>query len=1097
MRKYLLILLLSIFCGGFTLSKGEQIRFQKISVEKGLSQSSVHAILQDSEGFLWFGTQDGLNRYDGYSFKIFKPSLNDTTSISDNWITDLAEDNDGNIWIATYGGGFNKFDKKTNKFTRFTQNQINSRLLPSNIINSIYFDKKENLWIGTKEGLCRLNIKENKLYNFNQNELKKNIIKVISDNENNLWLATDSIGIVKFNESKNQISVFNEKKKDEFYFKGINVFTLLADSKRNIWAASGKGLSIKKNGEKGFKRFEIFDKNEKLSKIQINNIFEDENNIYWLGTEGSGIIKLNLANNHIEVFENNPYVENSLSDNQVLTAIKDRSGIIWFGTYGGGVSKFDKKKNRFKLFTKDILNKNSLDDGFIHAIADDNSGKVWIGTGKGLNILDPKSGKIFQNDLTQKLKKLLGEIRIMSVAFDNENNMWIGTWGAGLIKYNSSDNSIKQFKSDTENPNSLINNRVRTVYIDNNGKIWLGTLKGMSIFEPSNGKFTNYSKTDKSKSELGIVRFFTQDKNGIFWIGTETSGLIRFDENSNSFKHFLNDPENPKSISSDRIGAFLEDSKGRFWVATFGGGLNLFDRENETFEHFTNANGFFDNVVYGILEDKNENLWISTNSGLVKFNTKDYSIKSFTILDGLQSNEFNGGAFHKTESGEMYFGGIKGLNSFFPDNFVMNNVAPSIVLTEFKVFDKQTVFDKSLNHLEKIELPYSKNFISFEFAALDFSTSELNQYAYKLEGFDKEWIQCGTRRYVSYTNLEPGEYTFRVIGANNDGTWNTEGASIKLNIVPPFYKTWLFKLILIGTILIGWVVIYEIRVNTVQKQKEKLERLVDSRTEELKNKKEELQNINNEQSVILKKLSESEIALKELNSNKDKLFSIIAHDLKSPFTSLLGFSELIVSEIDNLSKDQLKEYLGNIQGSLNNLLNLLNNLLQWSRVQTNSIEFTFRHIKLYEISEKVIALLKGNAIKKNIKIINQIDIFAVVFADSFTISLVIQNIISNAVKFTNPGGAIILSAEDSEDFVKVKISDNGVGMDKDSVKKIFARNEHHSTLGTAKETGTGLGLMLSKDFVEKNGGKIEVESEVGKGTTFSIYLPKNPVEFLS
>ncbi len=727
---------------------------------------------------------------------------------------------------------------------------------------------------------------------------------------------------------------------------------------------------------------------------------------------------------------------------------------------------------------------------FIKAIYIDKDNKLLIGTYGGISIWDRKKNNFKNISNTPGCKNCLSNNRVRSIIEDREGLIWIGTWGGGANRYDKRTNQFKVFLNDSTNSKTIGDNFVRMIYQDKKGVLWFATERGISKYDKKTESFFTYHpdyNNPRGLQDNHIIVIYEDNFNN-FWLGTE-KGLVLFDSEKEEFTTFSNNPKDSTTISSNRIISITEDNNHNLFIGTYGGGLNKFNYNNKTFTALREKDGLPNDVIYGILVDEENNLWLSTNNGLSKYIQKESQFQNYNITDGLQDNEFNGGAYFKSKESEMFFGGPNGLTIFKPNEIKTNSNIPPIVITDFKIYGVNYNLPEDISVTKEIILSHNQNYISFEFAALEFSNAKDNEYKFKLEGFDKNWNYSGNRRFTSYTNLSPGEYTFKVIGSNNDQLWNTVGASLKIKIIPPFYDTFGFKIFL-GLFLIGTIfIIFQWRVRSVAKQNIRLEKLVEQRTKELNINKIQLEQINDEQKRLLEDLSNSEIELRELNANKDKIFSIISHDLKSPFNSILGFSNILVDEYYRLPESERLEMLQFINLSSKQYFSLLNNLLQWANFKKDNFEIDSEKIELKKIIIDNMNLLQPNAIDKNIKIEIDISDRCIVFSDKNTLSSVIQNLVSNAIKFTKENGIIKISSCQDNSFAIVNVEDDGIGIEEENLEKLFRDDIIYSTKGTKDEKGTGLGLLLVKELVEKNGGKIWVESKLNVGTKFSFSIP--------
>ena len=939
--KTLNITILIILCLSLNLSAKK--KFERISLQQGLSQSSVFCILQDSKGFMWFGTEDGLNKYDGYNFTIYKHDPLDSNSLSDSYIQTIYEDRLGNLWIGTRVG-LNKLVlntgcimeasvTKTDKFIHYINDPNNSNSLSNNSVRAILEDKRGLLWIATEEGLNSFDVRNEKFTNFyyeesDQNSLSNNCItSILQDKEGTIWIGTWGGGLNKLIKSsasnKNgpgkQDANFTHYKHDPENPTSLSscyIYSICEDRSGLLWIGTHNGIN------KLDKKTATFTYYPTTPETQIKILFEDKAGTLWAGSWGAGLNKFNKSNGTFTSYVNNPSDPGSLSSNLVYSIYEDRSGILWIGTMNGGINKFYKKEEKFAHYKHEPENHNSLSDNNVFSIYKDQFNSIWIGTYNGLNKLVFSSAseltlnsnsieKKFTSPYLMREKKVqfthykLNRTginswcnRVFSILEDNSGLFWIGTLGGGLFKFDRDQENFIQYLSDPENRNSLSDNNIRVIYEDRSGYLWIGTMNGLNCFDRKKNKFVQYLHDPSNPYSLSdnCIYSIYEDRFGTLWFGTESGGLNKLiiptgqHLNSNAeltkedvissdtirkninvgnvqFAHYQHDPQNPLTLSDNCVYSIYEDWQGTLWIGTSGGLnklvplsgseyiMNLgsqggmavgpldigtgFKKIWEKFICYTEKDGLPNSVIYGILGDDNGNLWLSTNKGLSKFNPQTETFRNFDTNDGLQSYEFNAGAYHKCrKTGTMFFGGINGFNCFYPDSVKDNPHTPPIVLTAFKKFNEKVKFDLSVCYVNELELSYKENFFSFEFAALDYTNPEKNKYSYILKGVDNNWINSDTRRYVSYTNIDPGQYIFKVKGSNNDGVWNEEGISFKVTIFPPFWRTWWFYSLAIIFIISFIYGFHKYWLKKIETEKKILEQRIEQRTKALKQSEE-------------------------------------------------------------------------------------------------------------------------------------------------------------------------------------------------------------------------------------------------------------------
>ena len=1146
----------------------DDFRFQSFDVNEGLSHNTVRFIEQDKYGFIWIGTFNGLCRFDGYEYKIYKTISGDSTSLSMSRCQDAAIDSLGNLWIITYDYVFHLYDYEKDNFTRYAREDEN---VPLNIFQF-----------------------NNKIRDFQYKNHR-----------------------------------FIHYVRNSYYFNYTNLLT---------------GQTVL-NSVDPVDPFSIQDS-------QVIDIYVDRYKNLWVGTFSKGFSKADLNRKKFKLYTKNN-TENTLSDDNIREILEDDNGILWIGTNSEGLIRFDRKHNQHKTYSHDPLDPNSLINSSIREVFMDSRGIIWIGTKSGLDRFDPKTEMFFNVFSGGHYFNW-----VFDVTEDHNNNIWVASFG-GLIKY-----------------------------------------------DPKSGDSVRYMAKDGT---LTALRFVYEDSRNQLWVGSETDGvsrLVRKNDQEEKFREefipHLYNAESTKTNSnfgSSRAYSICEDEFGTIWIGT-ADGLKKYNHITDSFEHFGMENGLSDDMIIGIVPDLSGHIWLSHTRGISKFSIEDYQVRNYGILDGLQETEFNEDAYSRSKiSGEIFFGGNNGFNSFFPDSIKDNPFVPDVYLTHLKINEEEVKVDQEINGrvileknillTEKITLSHREKRFALTFAGIHYVNPNKYKYKYILEGFNNRWIEVSAEeRTAVYSNLNPGQYVFKVKVSNNDGVWNEEPTELLIEVLTPWWESYWFRSIIVFILIISVYIFYLLRVSSLKKQKKLLEYKVNQRTQELKLAYDNIRNIsefgqritanlnfdeinemiykyissfissfsfgigliNYEKNIIeyrkfydngklvephtrplsqknsfsvyciekqktifindvkkeykqylsqlpdfsttiyqnsiinvpltvnnrkigilainsvkpnaftnndffkiqslaafiaiamdnaeshsllqdkntllLKRqkqieeqsndlaetntlleerqqqieeqaeelksqseiLSEANVDLRKSNATKDKLFSIIAHDIKNPFNSVLGFSELLIMRFDILSEEHKLKMINSIFKSSNNIYRLLENLLQWSRSQTGTLKTNPGNISIYKIVENNIGLLSDIIEKKNIAWHIDIPTEQKCFADEQMIDTVIRNILYNAAKFTE-NGSILIKSEVKESYLKISFSDSGIGIEEDKLEFLFELDQSKSTVGTQGEQGTGLGLIICKDFIEKNGGVIFVESEVNKGTTFIFTLP--------
>jgi DNA-binding NtrC family response regulator/ligand-binding sensor domain-containing protein len=833
---------------------------------------------------MYFGTEDGLNVYDGYKFNVMRNDPQDTNSLSYNDINVLCEDRNGNIWIGTFNAGLNKYNPNTKLFKRFLHDPLDDGSLSHNNINAIIEANDGSIWVGTDFGLNKIFISDSikgtySIVRFlndtdNPQSLSNNLVRAILQNNNGmLWIGTASrlnnVNVPTTNINQTEFNHFNSDPSNPKSISNNSIRAIYKDSAGRIWVGTDHGLNmITRNISNGAVEFITYLHNPSdqtsISNNEVYDLLEGEPGVLWVGTNGGGINLFHTDSGTFTRYLHDPLDSRTLSYNEIRALYKDRSGIMWIGTYGGGIDKVSRGTNQFLHYNHKPNDLNSLSHPIIWSIYEDSNGILWIGThGGGLDKLDRKINRYEHFTHSESNSNSLSNDIVRMIYGDSKGMLWIGTHGGGVNVFNPVTRIFKRYNHNPDNPYSIGFDEIRGIYEDKFGTIWIGTYgRGLDRFDRETETFTHYRHDPSNQSSISnnFVRVIYEDKSGNLWIGTEGGGLNKLNRDNNTFKYFRNDPDDSISINNDYIFTIHEDPSGIIWLGTWGGGLNRFNPENETFTNYMMEDGLPSNAIYGILEDEQGVLWISTNNGLSRFYPLTEEFKNYNVKDGLQNNEFNGGSYFKSKRGEMFFGGINGFNAFYPNKIMDNSYIPPIVITSFRKFNKKVHFNKPLSEVKKIELSHEDYVFSFEFAALDYTAPEKNAYAYKMEGLDDDWIHTNSeRRFATYTTLPSGHYTFKVKGSNSDGIWNEEAASIILIIHPPFWMTWWFRTIVIIAVLLLAFALYKRRVKRLEEKRE----ILTERLEEKTKHSNELQSALSEVELLKNRLQAENVYLQD------------------------------------------------------------------------------------------------------------------------------------------------------------------------------------------------------------------------------------------
>lgn len=822
--------------------------FNRLGVKDGLSHNIVHNILQDHRGFLWISTEGGLNRYDGHGFTIFQHDPLNPHSLSTNSISQLLEGPSGLLWVGTWGNGLNRFDPSKQSFTTFINHPGDETSLADNRIQSLMIDSAGALWVGTNEGgLHKFQPESGSFQRYlhdpdNPDSPPNNRIwSIVEIEPGTLCLGTDE-GLSFFATARGTFKHFTHDPEHTGSLNSNRIKTIIKARSGMLWIGTQKGLNIMDPRTGEFRQFRA-SQYPQLGDKEVRIVFEDSGGFLWIGTKDGGITLLDPATMSKVTISSIFNIPENISLKNIKTIFEDRSHMLWLGTFGG-LYKTDLKPKKFFHYHHLTDSENSLSNDNVASIYVDDQDILWVGTfGGGLNRMDrqKKSTKVYA-----PLNESGTESNVVrAILQDGSGDFWIGNSDA-LHRFDPRQETFETFRNDPEDPNSLSDQRIRVLYEDPNGSLWIGTDKGPNLYNRKSKTFINLDNDNFFRENLMEIRVnaITSDRNSDFWLGTDL-GLIQFDEARTQSRNFRHRQDVPDSLSTDRVYCMFEDNQGQFWVGTQAG-LNLYLPGTDGFRKYFIEDGLPSNVIIGILEDEFGYLWMSTQSGLCRFSPDTLTFRNYDIYDGLQDNSFNLGAYFKSANGELFFGGANGLNSFFPARVRDNLIPPPLLLTSFKILNQNVPLEDPIYSTKNIELAHSENVFSLEFAALDFTLPSKNRYRYKLENFRKDWIESGTENQVTYTNLDPGEYTFKVQGTNNDGIWNYDGISLKITIIPPPWRTWWAYSLYVLAVLVAAFGLPLIRIRNLKRREEVLARLVWERTSELEAKNQLLGDKNRE-----------------------------------------------------------------------------------------------------------------------------------------------------------------------------------------------------------------------------------------------------------
>ena len=1022
-------------------AQSKNLIFNNINIEQGISQSTIEDIFQDSEGYIWLGTNDGLNRYNGYEFKIYNYEEYQN-SISHNGITDITEDKYGNIWVNTVSG-VNKINKKTEKISNYTE--INGKIKEDST-TEIIVTKDNNILVGTYEGLNIYNAKEDSfdiILEQKDGILSSCIYSIDEDINGNIWIGTE-LGLNKLSKDFKVL---------ETYTSESEIYNIFCDDENGfVWAGSdSSGLLKIDTKTKEVKQYinNIEDENS-IPANQVGAIIRDSKGNLWVGTT-NGLARYNEKNDSFDVYKNKVYDKNSLVYNDVRSIIEDREGVLWVGTYSG-ISIFDTESS-IKYYNAGLDDGYLLSENMVHGIYEDDEGYLWIGSRtKGVNIIDrenntSKSISMENNNVIQSnsINDITGYKDFIFVATD-----------AGVLKINKKENTIQNYNLE----DGLIGENVKDIFVCDKNYLWIGSTNGLNLLDIENDKIIDM--TDYV-DEGSYVRYVYQGQDGSYYIGfLRDGGLGIIEPNSKETKYYKNIPNDKTSISSNRIRYINEDSKGNIWIGT-SYGLNKYDPKTKVFKRYTTSDGIANNTIYGVLVDDNDNIWVSTNKGISQIDTKNNTVNNLSVTDGLQGNEFNGNAAFKSKSGELFFGGINGLNAFYSEDVNSINNKSKVIFDGFKVNDK--------DYLDINGLKFDNNTenIKIKFFTPVYSSNKNISYEYELIGSNSSKATT-KENYVIYNDLLPGKYTFKVRAVDSRGDIS-DSETIEFSIKYPFWMSPIACFIYL-------VIVILFIINNKYKLKY-LDRLVKLRTKELE-----------EQMIKNEELYNNNIKIEE---NKNKYLVNLSHELRTPLNVISSTNQLLLelSKKDNIKSDKLAYYIDISERNCNRLLNLVNNILDNTKLQSKMYTLNLKEVDIIYLVEETSLTLIDYIKSKSIELIIDPEVEEkVILCDDYEIERCIVNLVSNAAKFTPEGGNITITIKDLDDKVMISVLDTGVGIEEKYHKTIFDR--FNQVDNDESKGGSGLGLSITSKIVELHKGEIYVESKVGEGSNFVIILPVDP-----
>ncbi len=1060
-------------------------QFNRIDISKGLSNNQVNAIYKDRKGFMWFGTMAGLNRYDGNKIKVFKHNARDSTSLIDDFIVRIMEGPGGNLWVETRGG-FTIFNLSTETFDNNVNAALKKLSLPATTITNIVKDKAGDCWFLMNQLSLYKHQSTDKSTSLIYNVLPGTdpLTGFTRDASGNTWIIKGS-GIIEKLAATTNKALGSFKAVNGFFKNETFNFGLFADAEDELWIFAYGDPKGVLNYKPATGELKVINKDQGDCRLNNNNVIglvQDNKGKIWISTDHGGINVLDKTNYTLHYILNREDDDKSISQNSISTCYKDNSDIIWIGTYKKGISYYFENNIKFPLYKHLPGNKNSLPYDDVNRFAEDAKGNLWIGTnGGGLIYYDRLKAEFIRYNHNPADASSLSNDVIVSLCIDHNQQLWIGTYFGGLDRMEG--NHFIHYRHDPANPNSISDDRIYEIFEDAKMNLWVGTLSGgLDLFDRDKNVFHHYRAEDQNSIPSNYISAIAEDREGDLWIGT-SYGVSVYNYKNGRFTNYVHSTNDAKSISHNNIVCILEDSRGLLWIGTIDG-LNVFNKKEKTFQSFHAEDGLPANAILNILEDDQHHLWISTAAGLSNIPVSidqsgkvSISPKNYDESDGLQGKAFNENAALKTNAGELIFGGANGFNVFFPKNITVNQKAPHFVLTDFQVFNKSIAVGESINNrvllsqsvdqTKDITLKHRENVLSIEFADLNFGNTEKYIYAYKLDGFNKTWLTMDDQvQKVTFTNLDPGSYTFMVRSSNGGGVWNKEVKLLNIKVLPPFWKT-PFAFLLYFLFIAG--ILWFARYLLLQKAKLQYE---------IQHERQEANRMH------------------ELDMMKIKFFTNVSHEFRTPLS-------LIITPLDKIIKQTeepvQRQHFQLIQRNAKRLLNMVNQLLDFRKLEVQEVKLNLSKGDIVQFIKESVSCFTDIAEKKKVQLSFQTTVpeLEAVF-DKDKLERILFNLLSNAFKFTLQQGkvSVIVSEVVTElpggkkiNQVQIQVMDTGIGIPPEKIEKIFENFFQLDTPGGIVNQGSGIGLSITKEFVRLHGGTIKVESVPDDGSCFIILLP--------
>jgi signal transduction histidine kinase/ligand-binding sensor domain-containing protein/CheY-like chemotaxis protein/HPt (histidine-containing phosphotransfer) domain-containing protein len=1057
--------------------------FENLTMRDGLSQSTVMSILQDSEGYLWLATESGLDRYDGSSIREYRRERGNANGLASDYIWSIAEDAHGDLWLATDGGGVTRWDRRTERFQQFRHDPLNPRSLASDTARTLLIDAQGRIWAGTKgQGLDVLDPKSGEVRHFRHREGDPHslaadaVFTLYSDHEGRIWVGTDG-GLSRFQPASNDFINYAGTG-GASNLSDAHVRAIREDHTGALWIGTLSGGLDRLEPSSG--RVTVYRHDPKdphsLSQDRVWAVLEDDAQRLWVAT-ADGLNLFDRASETFVRYGNEADNPQSLRDSDIMALYQDRGGVLWVGTRGGGVSHWNPRSWLLGHYLSDAFRATQ-----VSSFADDGAGRVWVGTiGAGLVEIDTRDRRERHYGAGADSSVRLSDDRVMSLLFDRTGTLWIGTMSGGLDRLDPATGRLQVYRNAAGDPATLPANGVMSLYEDRLGVLWVGTFGGgLASIDRVSGRVTRYPFGNANASSLSSSRAsaIVEDDRGNLWIGTERGGLNLLDRKTGLFYHYRRDDRDPSSLTDDTIYALHIDRHGELWVGTAGGGLDRVIGSSAQpnavrFENQSGLAGMPSQVIYGIESDREDRLWLSTNNGIARLDPRSHAIKLFHLVHGLQGEEFNFNAHYQSIDGTLFFGGNNGFNAFSPDIGAPKAPPPRVVLTAAAKLNRAVPPEELPGPTRPLALAYDDKLVTLDFAALDFTSPANNHYEYRLEGFDSGWVDAGSQHRATYTNLDAGNYVFKVRAANADGVWSVGGLAVALHVAAAPWKTTAAYAAYLAFSILGLGYLW--RLQRARRERElrysrELEQTVHVRTHELEERNQELQVLSRAKSDFVARMS---------------------HELRTPMNGVLGMTSLL---LDTRMDQAQRRFAEAIHRSADSLLAIVDDVLDFSKIEAGQLQLDPVDCDLIELVEQTVEMLAARAASKNVELLFDAPCQPLprVRLDAVRMRQVLVNLGGNAVKFTERGEVTVrvavLGTERGLLKLRIAVADTGVGIAPENQSRIFEEFAQEDASTTRRFGGTGLGLAIARQIVELLGGRLALNSAPGRGSTFSFDL---------